>query len=111
LAIIVSGLESFVGLPLLQKQAAQGFQVVQDSATGGHVVIQFRQVSGDKLEGLLTAFWPIAFEQGDVRIDVTLGFNDRFNQQVYKLLCAFNGIKWSLSPVSHTRSSWPFYIY
>jgi hypothetical protein len=67
-------------LLLLQKQAPQSSQVVQDSATGGHVLTQFRQVGGDKLEGLLTAFRPIAFAERDVRIHVTPGFIDRFDQ-------------------------------
>jgi len=56
LTITVSVLWRLVELPLLQEQAAQGFQVVQDSATSGHVLTQFRQVGGDKLEGLLAAF-------------------------------------------------------
>jgi hypothetical protein len=42
-------------LSLLQEQSAQGSQVVQNSATGGHGLTQFRQVGGDKLEGLLAA--------------------------------------------------------
>ena len=31
----------FIELPLLQKQAAQGSQVVQNSEAGGHVLTQF----------------------------------------------------------------------
>jgi hypothetical protein len=99
-----SRLRSFVVLLFLEKQPVQGFQVVQDSATIGHVLTQFRQVGGDKLEGLLAASRLIASRLCDVRIHVTLGFLDRFDEQFHKLLRTLDVVKWSLCPVAHSMS-------
>ncbi|HMK77580.1 MAG TPA: hypothetical protein VK568_15565 [Thermodesulfobacteriota bacterium] len=75
--------------------------MVQNSATVSHVLTQFRQVSGDKLEGFLAASRTVAIRQRDVGIHVAPGLVDRFDQQFHKLLCAFNVVKWSLWPVAH----------
>ncbi|MGO8987936.1 MAG: hypothetical protein ACLQGU_23060 [bacterium] len=88
-------------MPLLEKQPAQGSQVVQNSATVGHVVTEFRQVRGDKLEGFLAASRTAAIRPRDVGIHVALGLLDRFDQQFHKLLCAFDVVKWRLWPVAH----------
>jgi len=97
----ISGLGSVVEWPFLEKQPAQGFQVVQDSATVGHLLIQFRQVSGDKLEGLLVASRAAPIRPRDVGIHVALGLVDGFDEQFYKLFRAFDVVKWSLWSVTH----------
>jgi hypothetical protein len=99
--IIVSGLRSTAESPFLEKQSAQGFQVVQNSATVGHVLTQFRQVSGDKLEGFLVASRTAAIRPRDVGIYVASGLVYRFDQQFHKLLCAFDVVKWSLWSIAH----------
>jgi hypothetical protein len=67
---VLSVLES----PLLQKQPAQGSQVVQNPPAGGHVLTQFRQVDGDKPEGFLAASRTVSFRQCNVRIHVDSAF-------------------------------------
>jgi hypothetical protein len=88
----------FARAPLLEEQAPQGAQIVEDAAAGPHVGGELAEVVGNQLEGLEPA---LRLGLGALELDLSPGFFDGLAEQLNKLLSAFEILEWVLRRVGH----------
>src|SRR5580698_7146055 len=91
--------------PLLQEEAAQGAQVIENSAAGSHVTLQLVHIKKHKLKGFLAAVRAVGGRQRDVRLDFGERDFNGFGEESDVFVGTFDVVERSLGAMAHLQVS------